>query len=116
MGVEGEEGVSEVSVGWHNDLSSDLKAFARRAKRYGLNPFQLEALLKIKPGCWICGRLPPPPLKRRYIDHDHKTGRVRGVLCHKCNYRLLGRGLEDADLHEGAAGYLRMEFDARKDL
>lgn len=102
--------------GWHNDMSSDIKALMRRAKRYGLTPFQLEALLLLRPGCWICGKLPPPPLKRRYIDHDHKTGRVRGVLCHRCNYRLLGRGLESPDLHHYAAIYLRESFDARKDL
>ena len=95
---------------------TDDKKLAARAKRYGLTPRQLEALLRISNNCWICHRLPPPPMFRRYIDHDHKTGRVRGVLCHKCNYRLLGRGLESADLHDAAAGYLRMEFDARKDL
>lgn len=107
MGVAREEVVFEVT---------DDKKHALRAKRYGLTPVQLTKLLEMAAGCWICGKLPPPPLKRRYIDHDHKTKRVRGVLCHKCNYRLLGRGLEDAALHEGAAGYLRMEFDARKDL
>jgi len=95
---------------------TDDKKLAARARRYGLTPFQLEALLAIKPGCWICGRLPPPPLKRRYIDHDHKTHRVRGVLCHRCNYRLLGKGLENPALHEAAASYLGCPFDARKDL
>jgi hypothetical protein len=94
---------------------TDEKKLALRAKRYGLTPFQLEALLLMKKGCWICGREPKPG-KPRYIDHCHKTDRVRGVLCHKCNYRLLGRGLEDPMLHEWAAGYLRKAFDARKDL
>lgn len=97
-------------------MSDEQKKLAARAKRYGLTPFQLEALLLLEPGCWICGKMPPPPLKRRYIDHDHKTGRVRGVLCHKCNYRLLGRGLEDPALHHQAAYYLGDSFDARKDL
>jgi len=85
----------------------------RRARRYGLTAAQLEALLAMRPGCWICGKLPPPPLKRRYIDHDHKDGRVRGVLCHKDNYRLLGKGLEDPDLHLRAAKYLLSKFDGR---
>ena len=96
---------------------TDDKKLAARARRYGLTSFQLEALLAIKPGCWICGRLPPKPLKRRYIDHDHKTGRVRGVLCFTCNYRLLGKGaLNEASLHLAAFTYLRDPFDARKDL
>lgn len=73
---------------------------------------QLEALLAMRPGCWICGREPRPG-RPRYIDHDHKTGRVRGVLCHKCNYRLLAKGLEEPDLHLRAAKYLLSKFDGR---
>lgn len=94
---------------------TEAQKLALRAKRYGLTPFQLQALLAMKPGCWICGR-PPKPGKPRYVDHSHKTGRVRGVLCHKCNYRLLGRGLEDPTLHAAAAFYLDDLFDARNDL
>jgi len=52
-------------------------------------------------------------LRRLYLDHDHKNGRVRGVLCFRCNHRLLGRGLEDAKLHRDAARYLENTFDAR---
>ena len=94
---------------------TDEKKLAIRAKRYGLTPFQLKSLFAMSKGCWICGREPKPG-KPRYIDHCHKTSNVRGVLCHKCNYRLLGRGLEDSKLHRAAAAYLDCGFDARKDL
>lgn len=94
---------------------TDEKKLAARAKRYGLKPTQLRALLLWRTGCWICRREPKPG-RPRYVDHDHKTGRVRGVLCHKCNYRLLGRGLEDPKLHMAAFEYLVSSFDARKDL
>jgi len=115
--------VAYVVSHWHMPVyagaaaMTDDKKLAARARRYGLTSFQLEALLAIKPGCWICHRLPPKPLMRRYIDHDHKTGRVRGVLCFTCNYRLLGKGaLNEASLHLAAFTYLRDPFDARKDL
>ena len=38
------------------------------------------------PGCEICGRVP----KRGGLhqDHDHKTNRTRGWLCHRCNRAL----------------------------
>lgn len=89
------------------------KKLAQRAARYGLTVGQLYALEAITQCCWICGRLPKPG-KSLYIDHDHKSGRVRGRLCFTCNYRLLGRGaLGKADVHEAAARYLRGAFDAR---
>src|SRR5216683_2795115 len=56
-------------------------------------------------GCAICGRAPSPG--RRFArDHDHHTGIFRGLLCYICNNRLLGRGLESAQLHAAAATYL----------
>jgi hypothetical protein len=48
------------------------------------------------------------------VDHDHKPPhRVRGLLCFRCNHRLLGRGLENAFLHTQAANYLLSDFDGR---
>lgn len=53
--------------------------------------------------CAICYRLPKKlPLA---VDHDHKTGLVRGMLCHRCN-RLLGWVFDDAEALRRAAEYL----------
>lgn len=40
------------------------------------------------------------------VDHDHKTGRIRGIICHRCNL-LLGRFDDDIRLILNAIGYLR---------
>lgn len=41
-------------------------------------------LLKQKGLCAICAKEP----KKACVDHDHKTGKVRGILCHRCNIGL----------------------------
>ena len=94
------------------ELSDDLKKFYRKAKRYGLTSWQLEALIKATPECGICQRRPKPG-KDLYIDHDHATGAVRGRLCWTCNFRLLGRGLDKAKLHMQAFEYLSSGTDWR---
>lgn len=44
------------------------------------------------------------PRRETRIDHDHKTGDVRGLLCNRCNTRLAG--LEDETWHRLAMLYL----------
>lgn len=46
-----------------------------------------EALaLRAKDGCDVCGENRIG--QSLHIDHDHETGKVRGVLCHGCNLAL----------------------------
>ncbi len=87
----------------------------RRLRRlYGISQRVYRTMLTTQNGhCAICPRAPKAG-KNLHVDHDHKTGRVRGLLCFRCNRRLLGRGLEDPKLHEAAAKYLRSTVDWRK--
>lgn len=58
-------------------------------KTYGLTSEQYDALLERQGGrCAICRARPKS--KRLAVDHDHKTGVVRGLLCSRCNHDLLG--------------------------
>ena len=70
--------------------------------QYGITIDEYETLLAKNNGlCWICNEEPNPPC----IDHDHKTGRVRGILCKACN-TAIGRMKDDPSRLRAAAVYL----------
>jgi len=55
---------------------------------YGLGPGNYDLLYKHQGGrCAGCQRAKGIS-KRLAVDHDHKTGAVRGLLCHNCNSTL----------------------------
>jgi hypothetical protein len=71
-----------------------------------MHPDQYE-LLKAwsNGGCAICGATNGREGQRLYIDHDHKTGDVRALLCNDCNSGL-GRFKDDPRLLKIAIAYL----------
>jgi hypothetical protein len=50
--------------------------------RFGVELYQ-QILTAQKNRCRICGA--PPNGKRLFIDHEHVSGRLRGLLCSNCN-------------------------------
>ena len=73
-----------------------------RARIYGLKPKDVEQMFKDQDGrCLICERRGA----RMEIDHNHKTGKVRGLLCSRCN-GALGQFLDDKGLLLKAVRYL----------
>ncbi|MEY9835338.1 endonuclease VII domain-containing protein [Streptacidiphilus sp. EB103A] len=70
-------------------------------RRYGLTSAEVTAMIKAQMGvCAIC--LTPGP---EHVDHDHKTGRVRAILCFNCNGGL-GQFKDRPDLLRRGADYL----------
>lgn len=58
-----------------------------RARQLGVTDDEYERLLAAQGGgCAICGST--PKTRRLHVDHDHRTGRVRGLLCMRCNRAL----------------------------
>lgn len=59
----------------------------KRAKQLGVTDEEYAAMLERQGGgCAICGAR--PKTRRLHVDHDHATGKVRGLLCHRCNRTL----------------------------
>ena len=74
-----------------------------RVKKYGLTVEQYREMFARQEGrCCICRQ----PLGRIDIDHDHATGRVRGLLCHACNIGL-GAFQDDPRILQRAIEYLK---------
>lgn len=68
-------------------------------REFGITPEDFANILRLQGGkCAICKTTDPPKCKRSgegwHIDHDHATGKIRGVLCHHCNV-LLGSAKDD---------------------
>lgn len=58
-----------------------------RAKQLGIDDEAYEAILAAQGGhCALCPNT--PKTRRLNVDHDHKTGAVRALLCHRCNRGL----------------------------
>lgn len=62
--------------------------YARRGnlKKFGLTETCYEAMLQEQGGCAVCGGADTN--KHLAVDHCHTTGKVRGLLCSKCNQGL----------------------------
>ena len=77
----------------------------RHRTQFGFEDGEYDRLLEAQGGvCAICKR--PPKKLALAVDHNHKTGETRGLVCHRCN-RTLGWVFDDADVLEAAASYLR---------
>jgi len=72
-------------------------------QQYGITMEAYKVLNEVQKGlCAICGK---PDYKSLAVDHDHKTGKVRGLLCHKCN-TAIGMFDDDTNILLKAVDYL----------
>lgn len=82
-------------------------------RKYGITNEDYEELLLWQGGrCGIC--LNKPRTKRLAVDHDHKTGAIRGLLCQRCNKNLLGGAHDSVQILKRAVAY--MENPPAKDF
>jgi phage FluMu protein Com len=93
---------------WLSD-PANLKAKRERAaqQKYGLTADDLVAMLDQQDHlCAICRQPHVGKGTRLHVDHNHQTGKVRALLCSRCN-TMLGLASESPERLELAAAYLR---------
>lgn len=63
----------------------ECRTEARHFRKYRLYPIEYDRLVAKQNGCCAsCGE----QTDALVVDHDHSTGKVRGLLCHPCNKAL----------------------------
>lgn len=77
-----------------------------RLRKLGMTPEDEARLLDAQAGCCaVCKRDGKLFGRAFHMDHDHATGRARGLLCGRCN-QVLGRCEDDAGLLLVLASYV----------
>ena len=67
---------------------------------------EFEAILKSQGyACGVCRSQIPRGKGLWHVDHDHRTGKIRGLLCHYCNLAL-GHFKDDERVMQEAIQYL----------
>lgn len=95
---------------WKNKESKNIIARARISGfkyRYGMSPADYDVLYQKQDGkCAICVR----DNKKLMIDHSHITGKIRALLCPRCNGGL--GYIEDITFITKAKQYLKDHMDS----
>lgn len=101
---------------WSKNNPEKLRASWRRSdfRKYGITEKHYRDIYEKQQGkCGICGKSKLPRLSTGAkkedvlcIDHCHKSGKNRGLVCNKCNF-VLGHADDDPSVLEKAAIYLR---------
>lgn len=98
---------------YYLDNTEKYKKLARNRdlKKYGITLEDQEKMLRDQDNkCAICGKelflFGSSKKITAHVDHDHKTGKVRGLLCQECNTGL-GKFMDNTDYLLSAVSYLK---------
>lgn len=102
------ECVKIANKSWAQTNPDKRKEIKKRhtAKKYGLSIEEFDSLLHSQGGvCAVCGSTDEKYSRSLAVDHCHKTGKVRGLLCTRCN-QLLGSAEDSTELLKNLIHYL----------
>lgn len=104
------ECISTYKRNYYNTPETKQKYWERSIlKKFGLTPQQYQEMFDLQNGrCKICNTHQSELKQRLSVDHNHKTGKVRSLLCNDCN---TGIGLlkESVDILQTAILYINSD-------
>jgi hypothetical protein len=90
---------------------SDQKKW-RLKNKYGITPEDYNIMFESQKGCCsICEKHQSVLKKSLHVDHCHKTGKIRGLLCCVCNLAL-GKFEDDEHILNNALEYIKKNKQA----
>lgn len=90
---------------WHNSKSQTYKRDRRLKIEHGITQAEYQDMHEKQEGlCAIC-RTPEKMNRLLCVDHDHTTGKLRGLLCNRCNVSI-GQFEDSSELLQNAINYL----------
>lgn len=86
----------------HYGKYREYRKYLHIRKTYGLSEEQYKAMLEAQGGlCKICKKVG----KKLHVDHCHRTGLIRGILCNYCNV-MLGQAFDRISTLAAAHRYI----------
>jgi hypothetical protein len=96
-----------------NGQYSKYQVAKHRKRKFGIDQKQYDAMVLLQDNkCAICKQpevaIRSGKLKSLAVDHCHRTGRIRGLLCQACN-TMLGKSRDSIRILEAAIAYLSVK-------
>ena len=102
---------NKISLKWKQNNRKRNREIARKSKikkLYSITINEYNKMFEEQNGrCAICNNLQPH--KRLSVDHSHKTGKIRGLLCFKCNVAIGSLNVDNVGIDNllSAVDYIR---------
>jgi len=81
-------------------------------RKYGISLRKYNSMLRKQGNCCeICGKHQKDEKRNFAVDHNHRSGKVRGILCNYCNSKVLKYLGDDPVRAIGLANYLYKYFE-----
>jgi len=93
----------------HREWFLDQQRKDRLKYTFGITIQQYNEMFEKQNGCCaICGKHQNEFKKALYIDHNHTTNEIRGLLCYSCN-SMLGFAKDNIEILTNAIAYLEVK-------